>query len=63
MKKIKNISLTRTKKKWPHNVQIDIADFEKIEQLLEDHALGKLMEENDSAENLDLKEAKAYYDQ
>ncbi|MFO7823462.1 MAG: hypothetical protein R6V72_05945 [Cyclobacterium sp.] len=44
-------------------VQIDIADFEKIEQLLEDHALGKLMEENDSAENLDLKEAKAYYDQ
>lgn len=44
-------------------VQIDIADFEKIEQLLEDHALGKLMVENDSAENLDLKEAKAYYDQ
>ena len=44
-------------------VQIDIADFEKIEQLLEDYALGKIMEENDPADNLTLAEAKTYYDQ
>lgn len=44
-------------------VQIDVADFEKIEQILEDYALGKLMEENDPAENLDLQEARKFYDQ
>ncbi len=44
-------------------VQIDITDFEKIEQILEDYALGKLMEENDPAENLDLDEARKLYDQ
>ncbi len=43
-------------------VQIDIADFEKIEQILEDYALGQLIEENDPAENLDLQEAKNFYD-
>lgn len=42
-------------------VQIDIADFEKIEQILEDYALVQLMKENDSAENLNLNEARAYY--
>jgi hypothetical protein len=44
-------------------VQIDIADFEKIEQILEDYALGKLIEENDSSENLVLQDAKKFYDQ
>jgi len=44
-------------------VQIDIADFEKIEQILEDYALGQLMAENDPADNLDLQEAKKFYDQ
>jgi hypothetical protein len=44
-------------------VQIDIADFEKIEQILEDYALGQLIEENDPAENLDLQEAKKFYNQ
>lgn len=44
-------------------VQIDIADFEKIERILEDYALGKLMEENDLSENLDLQEARKLYDQ
>jgi hypothetical protein len=44
-------------------VQIDIADFEKIEQILEDYALGKLMEENDPSENLGLQDAKNFYDQ
>lgn len=44
-------------------VQIDIADFEKIEQILEDYALGQLIKENDASENLDLKQAKKFYDQ
>ena len=44
-------------------VQIGIADFEKIERILEDYALGKLMEENDPSENLDLQEARQLYDQ
>ena len=43
-------------------VQIDIADFEKLERLFEDYALGKLMEENDSRDNLSLDEAKQFYD-
>ena len=42
-------------------VQIDIADFERIEQLLEDYALEQLIQENDPAENLDLQEAKYKY--
>jgi hypothetical protein len=42
-------------------VQIDIADFEKIERILEDYALGQLMKENDPAENLSLNEAKTFY--
>ena len=44
-------------------VQIDIADFEKIEQLLEDYALVQLMKENDPAENLNLNEARNFYGQ
>lgn len=43
-------------------VQIDIADFEKIEQILEDYALVQLMKENDPEEDLDLQEAKKLYD-
>lgn len=43
-------------------VQIDIADFEKIEQILEDYALVQLMKQNDSAENLNLQEGKVFYD-
>ena len=46
----------------PVAVQIDIADFEKLEQLFEDYALGKIMEENDPTDTLPLDEAKAYYD-
>jgi hypothetical protein len=44
-------------------VQIDIADFEKIEQILEDYALGELIKENDPAEDMDLQAAKEFYDQ
>ena len=42
-------------------VQIDIADFEKIEQILEDYALVQLMRENNPAENLNLNEGKTFY--
>ncbi len=46
---IKKTYLTDEKKR-PVAVQVDIETFEKIEQLLEDYALGKLIEENDSEE-------------
>lgn len=42
-------------------VQIDIEDFEKIEEVLEDYALGKLMEENDSADDMNQEDAKTFY--
>ncbi|MGM0531666.1 MAG: hypothetical protein ACQER7_09960 [Bacteroidota bacterium] len=42
-------------------VQMDIETFEKIERVLEDYALGKLIEENDEKDNLDLNEARRYY--
>jgi hypothetical protein len=34
-----------------------------MEQLLEDYALGKLIEENNQEENLSLNEAQEYYNQ
>ena len=42
-------------------VQLDIDTFNKIEQILEDYALGKLIEENDEQDNLTLNEAQDYY--
>jgi hypothetical protein len=42
-------------------VQLDIDTFRKIEQILEDLALGKLIEENDEKDNLNLDEAHRYY--
>ena len=42
-------------------VQIDIETFNKIEQLLEDYALGQLIEENLTDELLSLNEAKTFY--
>jgi hypothetical protein len=56
-----NKSYVTDKNKRPIAVQIDIKTFEKIEQVLEDHALGKLIEENIASENLTLNDAKAYY--
>ena len=44
-------------------VQIDIADFEKIERILEDYALGQLIKENDPAEDMDLEAAREFYEQ
>ena len=57
---IKKKYLTDEKKR-PVAVQIDIETFEKMEQLLEDYAMGQYIEENDPAENLSLNEAKEYY--
>jgi hypothetical protein len=60
MLKIKKTYLTDEKNR-PLAVQIDIKTFERMEQLLEDYALGRLIEENDSRENLSIEEAKTYY--
>ena len=43
-------------------VQLDIGIFEKIENILEDHGLFNLMNENDKNEHLNLDEAKKFYD-
>jgi hypothetical protein len=43
-------------------VQIDIRTFELIEEILENFALVKLMEENNEEELLGSSEAKVYYD-
>lgn len=60
MLKIKKTYLTDEKNK-PLAVQIDIKTFERMELLLEDYALGRLIEENDSGENLSIEEARALY--
>lgn len=49
------------KNKKPVAVQLDIDTFNKIEQLIEDYALGKLIEENSPEETLSLSEAKQFY--
>jgi len=49
-------------KKHPVAVQIDIQTFEKIEQLLEDYALGQFISVNDPNDTLSVAEAKAYYE-
>ena len=62
MLKIRKIYVTDEKKR-PLAVQIDIKTFERMEQLLEDYALGRLIEQNDPGDNLSLEEAKGYYKQ
>ncbi|MDM8514914.1 hypothetical protein QUF76_01850 [Desulfobacterales bacterium HSG16] len=42
-------------------VQIDIETFDKIEEILENYALYKLMENDDDNEILNLEDAKKYY--
>jgi hypothetical protein len=42
-------------------VQIDLETFEKIENLLENHALFELMSENKEDDVLDLDAAKKFY--
>ena len=45
----------------PIAVQIPIAEFEKIEEILENFGLAKLMEELEDNERLSLDEALRYY--
>jgi len=61
MLEIKKTFVTDSKKR-PVAVQIDIHTFEKMEQLLEDYALGQFIEENDPSEVLSVTEAKTYYE-
>ena len=61
MLEIKKTYVTDSKKR-PVAVQIDIQTFEKMEQLLEDYALGQFIEENDTEDVLSVAEAKAYYE-
>lgn len=43
-------------------VQLDIDIFEKIENILEDHGLFNLINQNDKNEYLTFEEAKKFYD-
>lgn len=45
----------------PVAVQISIADFEKIEEILENYGLVQLMEEQEDNERLSTEEAWKYY--
>lgn len=47
----------------PVAVQLDVETFVKIEQVLEDYALGQLIAEVADDEALDLEAARAYYEQ
>jgi len=42
-------------------VQLDIETFNKIEEVIEDYALARLMEEHSGEEALEIDEAMAYY--
>jgi len=44
-------------------VQLDFKTFKKVEEILENYALFKLMEENEGEETLDLRSARQYYSQ
>jgi hypothetical protein len=43
-------------------VQLDINTYNKIEQVLEDYALGQLIDENDPDDTLPINEARVYYE-
>lgn len=43
-------------------VQIDLATFERIEEVLENYALANLMREGEDDELLTAEEARAFYD-
>ena len=61
MLEIRKTYVTDSKKR-PVAVQIDIQTFKRIEQLLEDYALGQFISENDPNDTLSVAEAKAYYE-
>jgi hypothetical protein len=43
-------------------VQLDIATFNKIEEVLENYALYNLILENENSDTLDLSQARQFYD-
>ena len=55
----KNIVLDENQK--PIAVQIPISDFERLEELIENYGLAKLMDEVKDDERLSIEEAKTYY--
>ena len=61
MLEIKKTFVTDSKKR-PVAVQVDIQTFEKIEQLLEDYALGQFINDNDPEDLLSVADAKVYYE-
>lgn len=45
----------------PFAVQIPIEEFERLEEILENYGLSKLMDEVENDERLSIENAKAYY--
>lgn len=58
MLEIKKTYVTDSKKR-PVAVQVDIQTFEKMEQLLEDYALGQFIGENDPNDTLRLQKPRS----
>ena len=46
----------------PVAVQLPIEEFNKLESIIEDYGLNKLIEETDKEESLSFDDAKKYYD-
>jgi hypothetical protein len=55
----KNIVLDENQK--PTAIQIPIEDFERLEEIIENYGLAKLMDEVGNDERLSIEEAKNYY--
>ena len=55
----KNIVLDENQK--PIAVQIPIGDFERLEEIIENYGLAKLMDEVKDDERLSIEEAKSHY--
>ena len=55
----KNVVLDENQK--PTAVQIPIEDFERLEEIIENYGLAKLMDEVKDDERLSIEEAKSHY--
>ena len=55
----KNIVLDENQK--PTAIQIPIEDFERLEEIIENYGLAKLMDEVKKDERLSIEDAKSYY--
>ena len=55
----KNMVLNEKQK--PIAVQIPIGDFERLEEIIENYGLAKLMDEVKDDERLSIEDAKSYY--